>query len=128
MGVFSGANNDAIKPRSLPTTGRAKRLLATEGLMRGPWQSGPCAVRDAATSPFAPVRGVSLEMFADIAKAIAMRDETDAHGATLALDLGIEPNDWWLASRTWNARIAAEPTVAEFFAARFRSGTINVAS
>lgn len=115
--------NVRIAPSARPTTGLG-RLLSPIGAPakppQDPWQVAPYAIREAAEVPFAPVRGVSLEMFADIAKAIASRDDIRAHGRDLALDMGIEPNDWQLACRTWNDRVASNPAVARQFMMRFR--------
>jgi hypothetical protein len=119
MGVFSGARSEGVRSHQHPVIVRSKRVRATEGVVRDPWLAIPEA-REAAESPFDPVRGVSLEMFADIAKAVESRDDADLHARDLALGMGIEPNDWRLACRTWNLRISTDPAVAQQFTMRFR--------
>jgi hypothetical protein len=74
------------------------------------------------TSCFAPVCGVSIEQFAEIAKAVAAHDDNAANGSELAGEFGISPDDWLLASRIWNSRIATYPAVAGHLMALFRPG------
>jgi hypothetical protein len=60
---------------------------------------------------FEPVLGVSLELFANIAQAVAARNDDFAHGTLLAAACGIPPSDWRIAASTWNARITSDPAV-----------------
>jgi hypothetical protein len=69
---------------------------------------------------FEPVCGVTIELFADIARAVAARDDDAAHGSELARQCGISAHDWQLASKVWNSRIASEPAVAGHLMALYR--------
>lgn len=126
MGVFSGARSEGFTSRHRPVTARSRRVRSTDGLVRDPWQAMPHAARDVAESPFGAVRGVSLEMFTDIAKATGSPDDVHARGSHLALGMGIEPNDWRLACRSWNLRIASNVAVARQFTMRFRDEVVDV--
>jgi hypothetical protein len=73
-------------------------------------------------SCFEPVCGVSLETFAEIARTVAARDDDAAQGSELARQFGVTADDWVLASRIWNSRIASYPAVAGHLMALFRPG------
>jgi hypothetical protein len=86
---------------------------SNSGPSRDPWQLSPHAGDGESTEA---VRGVSLELFAAIADAIASR--TKAHGSDIAAARGIAPYDWLIASQTWNARLASDPVKDSAFASR----------
>jgi hypothetical protein len=81
------------------------------------------AADDAAGTAFEPVRGVSLEMFADIAQVVAARHDDDSQGVVLATARGIQPGDWEVAAWTWNARIADNADVRERLSELCRADT-----
>jgi hypothetical protein len=61
--------------------------------------------------------GVTIELFARIASAVAARADSGVHGTELARQCGIEAEDWLLASKLWNIWIASYPGVAAHFMA-----------
>jgi hypothetical protein len=81
---------------------------------------------DAAMSNVAPVRGVTLELFADIARAVASQHEASTGGSELAASCGVAADDWQLACRVWNARIADDPAVAKKLSELYRPDVIDL--
>jgi|SRR5581483_2542185 len=133
MGVFSQVleadrTRDTTERRTRVATGRVR----SERRLRQPWQTSP-AVRRAAnpqrpasdSSPFAPVRGVTLEVFADIARAVASQHDSGTRGTEVAVSCGITANDWLYACRVWNTRIAEDPAVAQKLSLLYRPDVIN---
>jgi hypothetical protein len=107
---------------------RSPRVGPTQGLIRDAWQSGPYSARETGCSPFTPVRGVTLELFADIARTVASRDDAHSHGTELAESMGVAPSDWLFACRTWNTRIADNPAVAQHLSALYGAAAPSLAS
>jgi hypothetical protein len=67
-----------------------------------------------------PACGVSLELFATIATALAANGDSYASGIDLARAHGIPPADWCTAARVWNDQVSADPILALRFAALCR--------
>jgi hypothetical protein len=66
-----------------------------------------------------PIGGVTLEQYAQIAKAIATQ-RLDEHGAArYAQSRGISPSDWGWAARGWNARMDRDTDLAARFGRLF---------
>ena len=135
MGVFSQLlDSDSTRDASVRRTRVATGRVRSERRLREPWQTSQ-AVRRAAnagraadrdTSPFTPVRGVTLEVFADIARAVASQHDAGTRGTELAVSCGITANDWLYASRVWNARIANNPAVAHKLSVLYRPHVIDL--
>jgi hypothetical protein len=81
---------------------------------------------DTPTSMFAPVRGVSLELFADIARAVASQHDASPRGSALAAKRGVSADDWRFACRVWNTRIAEDPAVARKLSELYRPDVIDL--
>lgn len=79
---------------------------------------------EARTSKFAPVRGVTLELFADIARAVASQHDSSTRGIELAASCDISAADWLVACRTWNTRIADNPDVAKTLSGFYRAPVV----
>jgi hypothetical protein len=78
------------------------------------------AAAGAPTGPdFEPVAGVSLEAYAEVAKGLAAYNYDQSMAATLAGNKGIAPDAWQTAADTWNARMKANPAVAQRFNALY---------
>jgi hypothetical protein len=86
-----------------------------------PWQITPHPVSPLVRSDFDPVNGVTLDLFAEIARALASTDDHQANGGELAEAYGISAADWHHASRVWNCRIADNPAVARALSRRYRT-------
>ena len=110
MGVFSHLIDSQREPS-----------VAAGGQVRATWQPLPDAMSEQEASPFAPVRGVTLELFADIVRLVASRQDASAQGIELAARRGISAPDWLFAARTWNARSADHEEVARRLSARYRA-------
>jgi hypothetical protein len=109
-------------------TGRQSLLISGGPFRRiadDRWKSAPinpliCRDEEPTLEPadaaaFAPVAGVTIELFARIAMAVAARADSGVQGTELARHCGIPAQDWLNASRAWNRRIAAHPGVAGYF-------------
>jgi hypothetical protein len=69
---------------------------------------------------FAPVAGVSLELFATIFKGVAALSHDDNRLTEIAQSRGIDPARWETAAAGWNARIQSSPAVANRFSQLYR--------
>jgi hypothetical protein len=70
----------------------------------------------AATGPdFEPIAGVSLELFAEVCKGLAAHGYDQSKAADIAAAKGVKAADWQQALDGWNARVKANPAVAQQF-------------
>lgn len=73
-----------------------------------------------ATGPdFEPVAGVSLELYAEVSKGLAAYNYDQAMAPQIAGTKGIAADAWQTAADTWNARMKANPAVAQRFNALY---------
>jgi hypothetical protein len=86
-----------------------------------PWQVSPYPVSPLVVTDFTPVRGVSLDLFAGIARTLAASCDSQVQGTELAAAKGVAAEDWLFACRVWNTRIAENPAVARVLSERFRA-------
>lgn len=78
------------------------------------------AVAAAAVGPdFDPVAGVSLEQYVEVAKGLAEYNYDQNMAVQVAGMKGIAADAWQTASDGWNARIKANPAVAQRFNALY---------
>jgi hypothetical protein len=68
---------------------------------------------------FDPVAGVSLELFAEVAKGLAEYNYDQNMAVQIAGMKGIAADAWKTASDEWNARMKANPAVAQRFNALY---------
>jgi|GEM_PF-838362 len=68
---------------------------------------------------FAPIAGVSIELWAEISKSLAEVNYDLARGPEMAARKGVQAADWELAMTGWNARLTANPAVAQRFNALY---------
>lgn len=73
----------------------------------------------AAEGDFAPVAGVSLELYAEISRSFAEVGYDQSKGPELAARKGVSAADWEAALAGWNARITANTAVAKRFNALY---------
>jgi hypothetical protein len=78
-------------------------------------QQAAAAAAPAAGPDFEPVAGVSLELFAEVAKGLAEYNYDQAMAPQVASSKGIAADAWQTAADTWNARIKANPVLAQRF-------------
>ncbi|MCU1369351.1 MAG: hypothetical protein JWO77_545 [Ilumatobacteraceae bacterium] len=78
--------------------------------------AAPAAPADAVAELIA---GVSLELYAEIARSFAEVGYDQSRGPELAARHGVSADDWAVAMDGWNGRIAAEPAIASRFNALY---------
>ena len=82
-------------------------------------QQAAMATGAATGADFEPVAGVSLELYAEVSKGLAAYNYDPNMAPTLAGEKGIAADAWKTAGETWNARITANPAVAQRFNALY---------
>ena len=73
----------------------------------------------AAGGDFEPIAGVSLQQFAQVCKGLAAHGYDQSKGAEVAASMGIGAAEWQQALDGWNARVKANPAVAQGFSAAY---------
>jgi hypothetical protein len=68
---------------------------------------------------FEPIAGVSLQQFAQVCKGLAAHGYDQSKGTEVAASMGIGPAEWQQALDGWNARVKANPAVAQGFSAAY---------
>ena len=68
---------------------------------------------------FEPIAGVSLQQFAQVCKGLAAHGYDQSKGAEVAASMGIGAAEWQQALDGWNARVKANPAVAQGFSAAY---------
>ena len=76
----------------------------------------------AAGGDFEPIAGVSLQQFAAVCKGLAAHGYDQSKGVEVAASMGIGPAEWQQALDGWNARVKANPAVAQGFSAAYHGG------
>jgi hypothetical protein len=92
----------------------AQQQQAAAAMMAQQQAAGPSTGPD-----FEPVAGVSLETYAEVAKGLAAYNYDQTMAVTLAGNKGIAPDAWQAAADAWNARMKANPAVAQRFNALY---------
>ncbi|MEX2197097.1 MAG: hypothetical protein WD844_17630 [Thermoleophilaceae bacterium] len=69
----------------------------------------------AAGPDFEPIAGVSLQQFAEVSKGLAAHGYDQSKAVEVAASKGISPERWQQALDGWNARVTANPAVAQQF-------------
>jgi hypothetical protein len=64
---------------------------------------------------FEPIAGVSLDQYADISKGLAAYGYDQSKAVDVAASRGVSSGDWQQAVDGWNARMVANPAVAQQF-------------
>ncbi len=71
--------------------------------------------------PFDPIAGVELSIYALIVRGIAPLGYDQSRLPEIAASRGIDAAAWQLAHAGWNARIEADPVVAQAFNDAYRA-------
>jgi hypothetical protein len=82
-------------------------------------QQAVAATQAAVGEDFEPVEGVSIELWVEISKGLAAYNYDQSKAPELAADKGIPAESWQIAVDTWNARLKANPAVAQRFNALY---------
>ncbi|MFN3258118.1 MAG: hypothetical protein ACE37B_20760 [Ilumatobacter sp.] len=69
---------------------------------------------------FEPIAGVSIELYADISRALNDRGGDQALAPVIAAEHGVDQASWDEAVAGWNARMQTNPTVGTRFGALWR--------
>lgn len=72
-----------------------------------------------ATVDFAPIAGVTIELYAEISKGLAAHNYDIAKGPEVAASKGVSAENWEQAMGGWNDRIKANRAVAQRFNALY---------
>ena len=73
----------------------------------------------AAAAEYAPISGVSLELYSEIARGLADVGYDPARGPEIAAQHGVSAERWQAAVDGWNERIKGQPEVARRFNALY---------
>ena len=76
---------------------------------------------EATDADFAPIAGVSLEQYVAVSKGLAAYGYDPTKAPEVATAMGIEDHSWTQASEGWNARMRANPGVAQRFNTIYRA-------
>ena len=98
------------------------RLLRRRGR---PWHTvAPVTTHDHLTPSrpelLEPAHGVSLAMYALVARRMASRGYDPSASDEIAEDLGISPPTWQLARKEWDRRLSGDPAVAAEFSHHYK--------
>jgi hypothetical protein len=74
----------------------------------------------ASDADFEPIAGVSIESYVAVSKGLAAYGYDPTKAADVAASMGIDGDAWTQASEGWNARMRANPGVAQRFNAIYR--------
>ena len=74
----------------------------------------------AGESDFEPISGVSIETYVAVSKGLAAYGYDPAKAPEVAASMGIDGASWQQASEGWNARMRANPGVAQRFNTIYR--------
>ncbi|MCU1357979.1 MAG: hypothetical protein JWM89_3397 [Acidimicrobiales bacterium] len=77
------------------------------------------ATAGAESGVFAPINGVTIELFAEISKSFAEVGYDQTKGPELAARKGVAAADWEAAVNGWNARMQSDPAVGQRFNALY---------
>ena len=117
--VVAGAPGMVEEAQKMAANAQAQAAQQQQAAAAMTAQQGAAAAAPAEGPDFEPVAGVSLELYAEVAKGLAEYDYDQSKAAYVAGTKGISPSDWQTAGDTWNERIKANPAVAQRFNALY---------
>ena len=82
--------------------------------------ANPTAAAAAAEGGTSPIAGVSLELYAQISKALADRGGDQSMAPSIAAEHGVDGEAWEAAVAGWNQRMADDSSVGAQFSAHYR--------
>jgi hypothetical protein len=82
-------------------------------------QAQPAAPAPVVGPDFEPIAGVSLELYVEISKGLAVYNYDQSRAADVAASKGVAPSDWTVAVDGWNARMRANSSVGQRFNALY---------
>jgi len=97
----------------------AQQQAAAQAMAAAQAPATPAGVPAPTEGDFAPVAGVTIEVYAAISKSFAEVGYDQTKGPELAARKGVSAEDWEAALAGWNARITANPAVASRFNALY---------
>jgi hypothetical protein len=108
--------------QSMQMADQAQQMAAAQQAAAQQAAAQQAAVQQAAPAAdgdFEPIAGVSLEQFAQVCKGLAAHGYDQSKGAEVAASMGIGAAEWQQALDGWNARVKANPAVAQGFSAAY---------
>lgn len=109
--------------QSMKMAGQAQEMAAAQQAAAQQAAAQQSGAAPAAAGPDSePIDGVSLADFAAVCRDIGANGNDQSKGPELAAARGITAESWQAALAGWNARIAANPAVAQQFNAAYRAG------
>jgi hypothetical protein len=97
-------------------TAQQAAVQAQQQALAAQQAAGP-AVAEA--GDYEPIAGVSLELYAEVSKGLAAYNYDQSKAVEIAASKGVSPDNWQQAMDGWNARITANPAVAQRFNALY---------
>jgi hypothetical protein len=98
------------------------QLVATQqaGVQQAATRQPAAPARQAAAGPaegpdFEPIAGVTLDLYAEISKALVALNHNQSEAVDVAASKGVAASDWSTAVDGWNARMRSNPTVGQRF-------------
>ena len=64
---------------------------------------------------FEPIAGVSLELYVEISKGLAICHDDQSKATSVTASKGVTEFDWKVAVEGWNARLRSNPSVGRRF-------------
>lgn len=125
MGLFKDLKNMKETVAAAPDMiEQANQMAANAQQMAAQQQAAATAQQQAAataaTGPdFEPIAGVSIELYAEISKGLAAVNYDQSQAPAIAATKGVSAENWQTAMDGWNARITANPAVAQRFNALY---------
>jgi hypothetical protein len=106
--MIDQANQLAEQGRQLATTQQAAAQQAAA-------QARQAATVAADGPDFEPIAGVSLELYVEISKGLAIYNYDQTKAIVVAASKGVTESDWSAAMAGWNARMRSNPGVGQRF-------------
>jgi hypothetical protein len=109
-GMIAQAQEMATQAQQMAVAQQAAAMQAAAQAGATPLHATPAGGPD-----FEPIAGVSLELYAEISKGLADYSYDQSKAVEVAASRGVSPANWQQAVDGWNARMVANPTVAQRF-------------
>ena len=110
------AAQEAMSAQAMAAMAAPVAPVAPAGMPAAPAAAAAAGVEGGV---FAPINGVTIELFAEISKSFAEVGYDQTKGPELAARKGVAAADWETAVNGWNARMQSDPAVGQRFNALY---------
>jgi hypothetical protein len=100
----------------------SQQAAAMQAQQQAAAQMAAAPTATATEGEYAPIAGVSLELYADVSKGLAAYGYDQSKAVEVAASKGVSPENWQQAMDGWNGRIAGNPAVGQRFNQLYRAG------